>query len=55
MNGYDGLLAAMPASVISGAIVGWLAAIPITVGLLAGSLLAGAFVIVSLFVVPPDT
>lgn len=55
MNGYDGLLAAVPVSVISGAIVGWSAAIPITVGLLAGSLLAGVFVLVSLFVVPPST
>lgn len=53
MNEYDGLLAAMPASVVIGAIVGWLGAVPITVGLVAGSLLAGILVVVSLFVVPP--
>lgn len=54
MNEYDGLLAAMPASIVLGAIVGWLGAVPITVGLLAGSLFAGVLVAVSLFVVPPE-
>lgn len=52
-DGYDGLLAAMPASVIGGAIVGWIGAIPITVGLFVGCLLAGVLMLVSLFVVPP--
>lgn len=54
MNEYDGLLAAMPVSVVGGIIVGWLGVIPITVGLVAGSLLAGVFMIVSLFIVPPS-
>ncbi len=54
MNEYDGLLAAMPASVVVGAIAGWLGAIPITIGLLAGSVLAGVLMFVSLFVVPPS-
>lgn len=53
MNEYDGLLAAMPASVVIGAIVDWLGAVPVTVGLVARSLLAGILVVVSLFVVPP--
>lgn len=53
MNEYDGLLAAMPASVVGGVIVGWLGATTITAGLLAGSLLAGLLIVVSLVVVPP--
>lgn len=53
MNEYDGLLAAMPASIVGGAIAGWLGAVPIAVGLVAGSLLAGVLVVVSLLLVPP--
>ncbi len=53
MNAYDGLLAAMPASVAGGAIVGWLGVVSITVGLSAGSVFAGVLVLVSLWVVPP--
>jgi hypothetical protein len=54
MNEYDGLLAAMPASVVCGAIVGWLGTMPITVGLFAGSLLAGVLMVASFVVVPPE-
>ena len=50
---YDGLLAAMPASVAGGAVAGWLLAIPLAVGVGLGSALAALFVFVSLFVVPP--
>jgi hypothetical protein len=53
MNAYDGLLAAMPVSVAGGAIIGWLGAVSITIGLVAGSVLAGVLVLVSLWVVPP--
>ncbi|QLD90420.1 hypothetical protein HWV07_15815 [Natronomonas salina] len=51
---YDGLLAAMPASVAGGAVAGWLLAIPLAVGVGLGSVLAALFVLVSLFVVPPQ-
>ena len=51
---YDGLLAAMPASVAGGALAGWLLAIPMAVGVGAGSALASVFVAASLFVVPPE-
>lgn len=51
---YDGLLAAMPASVAGGAAAGWLLAVPFTLGVGLGSLLAALFVLVSLFVVPPE-
>jgi ethanolamine utilization microcompartment shell protein EutL len=51
---YDGLLAAMPASIVGGAAAGWLLAIPLAVGVGAGSALAAIFVAVSLFVVPPE-
>ena len=51
---YDGLLAAMPASVAGGAVAGWLLAIPLALGIGVGSLLAALFVLVSLFVVPPQ-
>jgi hypothetical protein len=51
---YDGLLAAMPASVAGGAAAGWLLAIPLALGIGIGSLLAALFVLVSLFVVPPQ-
>ena len=51
---YDGLLAAMPASVAGGALAGWLLAIPTAIGVGLGSALAGVFVALSLFVVPPE-
>ena len=50
---YDGLLAAMPVSVAGGALAGWLLAIPTAVGVGLGSAVAGMFVALSLFVVPP--
>lgn len=50
---YDGLLAAMPASIAGGAAAGWLLAVPLALGVGLGSLLAACFVAVSLFVVPP--
>ena len=53
MDEYDGLLAAMPASIAGGVLAGWLGAVPLTAGLTAGSLLAGALMFVLLFVVPP--
>lgn len=51
---YDGLLAAMPASIAGGAAVGWALAVPLIVGVGLGCLLAALFVLVSLFVVPPQ-
>ena len=51
---YDGLLAAMPASVAGGALAGWLLAIPTAIGVGLGSALAGVFVALSLFIVPPE-
>ena len=51
---YDALLAAMPASVAGGAAAGWLLAIPLALGVGLGSVLAALFVLVSLFVVPPQ-
>ena len=51
---YDGLLAAMPASVAGGALAGWLLAIPMAIGIGLGSALASVFVALSLFVVPPE-
>jgi hypothetical protein len=51
---YDGLLAAMPASVVGGAAAGWALAVPLLVGLSVGSLLAACFIAISLFVVPPE-
>ena len=51
---YDGLLAAMPASVAGGALAGWLLAIPMAIGVGLGSVLASVFVALSLFVVPPE-
>ena len=44
----------MPASVAGGAAAGWLLAIPLILGIGLGSLLAALFVVVSLFVVPPQ-
>jgi hypothetical protein len=51
---YDGLLAAMPASVAGGAAVGWALAVPVLVGMAAGSLLAGLLLAVSILLVPPQ-
>ena len=51
---YDGLLAAMPVLVVGGLLAGWLLAIPTAVGVGLGSALAGVFVALSLFVVPPE-
>ena len=51
---YDGLLAAMPASVAGGALAGWLLAIPTAVGAGLGSAVTSVFVALSLFVVPPE-
>jgi len=50
---YDGLLAAMPASVAGGAVVGWLSGLPTFAGLGIGGIVAALLVSVSLFVVPP--
>ncbi|CAI50580.1 uncharacterized protein NP_4978A [Natronomonas pharaonis DSM 2160] len=50
---YDGLLAAMPASMAGGAAAGWWSTAPLAAGLGLGSAVAAAFVAVSLFVVPP--
>ena len=44
----------MPASVAGGAAAGWLLAIPLAFGIGLGSALAACFVLVSLFVVPPE-
>ncbi|WP_254840624.1 hypothetical protein [Natronomonas marina] len=51
---YDGLLAAMPASVGVGVLAGWLMAIPMALGVGLGSALASVFVATSLFLVPPE-
>lgn len=51
---YDGLLAAVPASVAGGAAASWLLAVPFAFGIGAGSFLAALLVGVSLFVVPPQ-
>lgn len=51
---YDGLLAAMPVSLASGAAAGWISAVPTLAGIGAGGLLAALLVSVSLFVVPPE-
>lgn len=51
---YDGLLAAMPASVAGGAAAGWVLTIPLLLGVGIGSLLAAALLVVSFFVIPPQ-
>lgn len=51
---YDGLLAALPASLAGGTAAGWLSTIPTLVGIGAGGVVAALFVSVSLFVVPPE-
>jgi len=51
---YDGLLAAMPLPVAGGALAGWLSAVPTALAVGAGSAIAGVFVALSLFVVPPE-
>jgi hypothetical protein len=50
---YDGLLAALPASLAGGAAAGWASAAPTLAGVGAGGLVAAFLVSVSLFVVPP--
>lgn len=50
---YDGLLAAMPASVAAGVAVGWWSTLSTAVGLGVGGVLGALVVTVSLFVVPP--
>ena len=50
---YDGLLAALPASLAGGTVAGWLSAIPTLAGIGAGGVVAAFFLSVSLFVVPP--
>jgi hypothetical protein len=44
----------MPASVAGGAALAWEFAIPLAIGVGAGSALAALFVLFSLFVVPPQ-
>jgi hypothetical protein len=51
---YDGLLAAMPASVMGGVAAGWWSTLSTVAGVGAGGALAAFFVVVSLFVVPPE-
>lgn len=51
---YDGLLAALPASIAGGAAAGWASAVPMLAGIGAGGIVAALFVSVSLFVVPPQ-
>lgn len=51
---YDGLLAAMPASVAGGVAAGWLSTLSMLVGIAIGGAVAAALVAVSLFVVPPE-
>ncbi len=51
---YDGLLAAMPASVAGGAAAGWWSTLSTVVGIGAGGAVAALLVAVSLFVVPPS-
>jgi len=50
---YDGLLAAVPASVAGGTAAGWWLAVPTLAGVGAGGAVAAFLVAVSLFVVPP--
>jgi len=51
---YDGLLAAIPLPVAGGAVAGWLSAVPSALAVGVGSAVAGLFVVLSLFVVPPE-
>ena len=51
---YDGLLAAMPLPVAGGVLAGWLSAVPTALAVGVGSAIAGLFVVLSLFVVPPE-
>ena len=51
---YDGLLAALPASVAGGVAAGWLSTLSTVAGIGAGGVLAAVFVAVSLFAVPPQ-
>ena len=51
---YDGLLAAMPVSVVGGVAAGWWSALSMIAGISVGGVIAAALVVVSLFVVPPE-
>lgn len=51
---YDGLLAAMPVSVVGGVVAGWWSALSMIAGIGVGGVIAAALVVVSLFVVPPE-
>jgi len=51
---YDGLLAAMPASVAGGTAAGLWFTIPLRLGVGIGGLLAGVFVLISLFHLSPQ-
>ena len=50
---YDGLLAAMPASVAGGTAAGLWLTIPLRVGIGLGGIVAGLFVFISLFHLSP--
>lgn len=51
---YDGLLAAMPASVAGGTAAGLWLTVPLRIGLGIGGLVAGLLVMISLFYVSPS-
>ncbi len=51
---YDGLLAAMPASVVIGIAAGWWSTLSTAAGIGAGGVLAALVVVITLFVVPPE-
>jgi hypothetical protein len=51
---YDGLLAAMPASVAGGVAAAWWSTLSVFAGIGVGGVVAAALVAVSLFVVPPE-
>jgi hypothetical protein len=51
---YDGLLAAMPASVVGGVVAGWWSTLSTIAGIGIGGAIAAGLVVVSLFVVPPE-
>jgi len=54
LSRYDGLLAAMPASVAGGTAAGWWLTIPPRLGLGVGGLVAALFVVLSLFMFSPQ-
>lgn len=51
---YDGLLALLPASIVSGIVSGWWSTFSTTAGIGAGGIVAAFFLAVSLFVIPPE-